>query len=117
MRFIVGTQLPPRLATHLAQKGFDSIHTTYFDAGHLLDDSEIIAIAKKELRIVITKDADFSDHYLLKGAPPKVLLVEFGNINNKELIWLFDIHFTEIIDAFNGGCEMVLFRRDEIVKY
>ena len=39
-----------------------------------------IAIAQN--RIIVTKDSDFFDRYLLKGAPPKVLLLEIGNTKN-----------------------------------
>ena len=45
MKFIVDTQLPPRLASYLQSQGYDCIHTTYFEDGHLLQDSEIIVIA------------------------------------------------------------------------
>ncbi|GAB4415318.1 MAG: hypothetical protein OHK0039_23840 [Bacteroidia bacterium] len=79
MKFIVDTQLPPRLATYLKEKGHGCIHTTHFEEGYLLGDEEIILIAQQEERAVITKDSDFSDYFMLRGAPPKVLLIEFGN--------------------------------------
>ncbi len=97
MRFIVDTQLPPKLATYLSTKGYSSIHTTYFDNGHLLKDNEKIEIAKGESRIVVTKDSDFSDYYYLKGAPPKILLLKFGNISNKTLIKNFELYLDNLI--------------------
>jgi predicted nuclease of predicted toxin-antitoxin system len=75
IKFIVDTQLPPKLSKHLLSEGYDSIHTTDFPEGHFLKDHEIIEIATNEDRIIITKDQDFFDYYLLKGAPPKVLLL------------------------------------------
>ena len=45
--FIVDTQLPPSLAVYLTGKGFDSIHTTFYTDGHLLQDNEIVEIAIK----------------------------------------------------------------------
>ena len=75
MKFLIDTQLPPRLATYLSDKGYNCIHTTYFDKGYLLEDEEIILIAQKEDRTVITKDSDFSDYFMLKGAPSKILLM------------------------------------------
>lgn len=65
MKFIVDTQLPPRLAIYLQSKGYDCIHTTDFPDGHLLQDAEIIVIAVEEDRTIISKDADFSDYYYL----------------------------------------------------
>lgn len=117
MKFIVDTQLPPRLATFLSEKGHDSIHTTHFSEGHLLTDEEIIQIAQQQGRTVVTKDADFSDYFLLKGSPPKVLLIEFGNISNQELIHLFEQHLFEVITAFDEGSEMVIFNRSEVISY
>lgn len=55
MRFIVDTQLPPRLAKFLKDKGFDTLHTTDFRDGHLLDDETIRKIAISENRIIISK--------------------------------------------------------------
>jgi predicted nuclease of predicted toxin-antitoxin system len=54
---------------------------------------------------------------MLKGSPPKVLLLEFGNISNRELIWLFDLRLEEVISAFEDGHEFVIFRRDEVIGY
>ena len=93
MKFIVDTQLPPRLATYLTEQGYDCVHTTDFEDGHLLEDDEIILIATEQDRTVITKDSDFSEYFLLRGAPPTVLLIEFGNIGNAQLIALFDQYF------------------------
>jgi predicted nuclease of predicted toxin-antitoxin system len=61
VRFLVDTQLPPLLAAYLMSKGYDALHTTFFENGHLLKDAEISIIAKNENRIIITKDSDFLD--------------------------------------------------------
>ena len=54
---------------------------------------------------------------MLKGAPPKILLIEFGNISNRELFLLFDHHFKDVIAAFDEGSSMVVFKRDEVIGY
>lgn len=95
----------------------DCIHTTFFLNGHLLEDSQIINIAIEEERVIITKDSDFSDYFLLKGFPPRVLLLEFGNIGNKELLRLFDKHLDTLITAFEEGSGMVTFGTNQIVGY
>lgn len=115
MRFIVDTQLPPRLAGYLQSRGHDCIHTTSFEDGHLLQDAEIIVIAIEEDRAVISKDTDFSDHYFLRGSPPKILLLQFGNISNSELIGYFDNYLDYIVQAFESGSNYVQFSREGIV--
>lgn len=117
LKFIVDTQLPPKLATFLSDKGFDAIHTTFFPNGHLLQDKEIREIAMQENRIIVTKDNDFFDAYLTKGAPPQVLLLQFGNIKNDELITFFDHEYANIETLFDGRAELVLFDRTRLTVY
>jgi predicted nuclease of predicted toxin-antitoxin system len=117
LKFIIDTQLPPKLAKFLTEKGCDAIHTTFFPDGHLLQDKEIREIAVRENRIIITKDSDFFDGYLAHGAPPKVLLLQFGNIKNEELLTFFDNEISNIKALFNNGEELVLFDRLQLIVY
>jgi len=39
---------------------------------------------------VVSKDSDFLDNYILEGSPKKLLIVSTGNINNQNLILLFE---------------------------
>ena len=117
MKFIVDTQLPPRLVHYITSLGYQTVHTTFYKNGHLLNDNTIVIIAKEENRTIITKDSDFLDNYVLHGAPPKVLVLEFGNISNKDLLNLFDNYFSEVMISFEQGNNIVLFRRDEIIGY
>ena len=43
----------------------------------------------EEKRIVITKEADFVNSFLLHGQPHKLLLVSTGNIKTVDLLELF----------------------------
>ena len=117
MKFLVDTQLPPKLSKYFLAQNYDSKHTTDLLEGHLLKDSEIIEIAIAEERVVVTKDQDFFDNYLLKGAPPVVLLLEFGNIGNQELIDFFTANQSTLLNLLEGGSEMILFSRERITEY
>lgn len=114
MRFIVDTQLPFKLSVFLRTEGYDCIHTTDTEQGHLLQDDEIVQIAIKNNRSVITKDSDFKEYYYDKGAPPKVLFLTFGNISNKELLLYFEDHFGKIVELFKEGHEFITFNREGI---
>jgi predicted nuclease of predicted toxin-antitoxin system len=48
-------------------------------------DGDIVALAVREGRVVVTKDNDFVTSFLLRGAPPKLLLISTGNISNDAL--------------------------------
>lgn len=53
-----------------------------------------------EQRVVITKDSDFVDSFLLHKRPWKLLLVSTGNISNRELEQLFAANLIAIADGF-----------------
>jgi len=117
IKFIVDTQLPPKLSKYLLTQEFNSKHTTDFPNGHLLTDTEIAQVAIEEERIIITKDRDFFDYYLLKGSPPRVVLLQFGNIENFELIRLFVANQDTLVALLNGGAELLLFSKKDITEY
>jgi len=117
LKFIIDTQLPYTLVKKLKVLGADAIHTTYYLDGHLLDDAKIIHIAIEQERIVITKDSDFQDNFLLKGAPPKVLLLKLGNISNKDLFKVIESVYSTVEKLFKGSNGMVVLSRDSIIGY
>ena len=45
LKFIIDTQLPPKLAKYLRDKDLPTVHTTYYPNGYLLDDRAIVEIA------------------------------------------------------------------------
>ncbi|MDQ3393190.1 MAG: DUF5615 family PIN-like protein [Bacteroidota bacterium] len=116
LRFFIDTQLPPVLATVLVENGYDAIHTSHFENGHLLNDNQIRKFAIDDDRIIITKDKDFLDHYLLKGAPPKVLLVDIGNIKNKVLLKLIRANLSSLNKLFKVST-MVILHQDKLISY
>ncbi len=78
------------------------------DAKHTLDlpqrnrtpDQEIIDIAEREGRIVVTKDDDFVQSFLVNNKPSRLLLITAGNINNIELGKLVQANLKSIVNAF-----------------
>ena len=65
MKFIVDAQLPKLLSDLLNNRGFDSIHTLDLPNKNSTSDKEITEIAFNEKRIVITKDNDFLESFIL----------------------------------------------------
>jgi predicted nuclease of predicted toxin-antitoxin system len=100
MKFIVDAQLPRRLARELAASGHDAAHTLDFPTGNRTPDGDINVKAVREGRIVVTKDNDFVTSFLLRGIPPKLLLVSTGNISNDALSKLFAANLTALENAF-----------------
>ena len=100
MRFLVDAQLPRRLATHLQSLGHDVLHTLSLPDGNKTTDTELNRLSLADQRILITKDADFVNSFLLGGEPFKLLLVATGNIRNVELLALFDLHVPDLANVF-----------------
>ena len=118
LRFIVDTQLPPSLSEFFRRKGFDATHVVDYPMGVLTTDNEIISISIKENRIVVSKDFDFFDYFLLKSYPPAILLLQLGNIKNRELFVFMENHLEAICKLFTESIErMILANQHKIVIY
>ncbi|MDM3861861.1 MAG: DUF5615 family PIN-like protein [Aphanizomenon gracile PMC644.10] len=100
MKFLIDAQLPMRIANLLENLGYDVIHTKNLPLENATPDSEINKLSILEQRIVITKDKDFLDSFLIKQEPYKLLLITTGNISNKQIEQLFLQNITQIIELF-----------------
>ena len=89
MKFLVDAQLPYGIAVFLREKGFDALHTNDLPDKERTKDSQIRSISVAEKRIVITKDYDFVDSFIIKKIPEKLLIITTGNIKNKQLLALW----------------------------
>jgi predicted nuclease of predicted toxin-antitoxin system len=85
MNVLLDAHLPRRLVVLFRAAGHDAIHTLDLPDGNATSDAEILAVAEREQRVVMTKDADFVDSSLLHGRPAKLLLITTGNIDNATL--------------------------------
>lgn len=101
MKFLVDAQFPRRLVSLLLEAGHEALHTFDLPLGNRTPDSVISELSISEGYIVITKDADFVNSFLLHQRPHKLLLVSTGNIRNSELQALFMANLENIADKFN----------------
>jgi predicted nuclease of predicted toxin-antitoxin system len=84
VNFLIDAQLPWRLAYRLRDAGHDVLHTLDLPAGNRTTDAEINELSTRNSRMLITKDTDFVDSFLLFHRPYKVLLISTGNITNSD---------------------------------
>lgn len=103
MKFLIDAQLPDRLARALVAVGHDAIHTSGLPDGNRTKDGVLVTLADGGERVLVTKDGDFRDGHLLRGAPRRLLIVATGNIHNSELLALFDVHLDELIAALEAN--------------
>ncbi len=114
MKFIIDAHLPRRLTLLLEQAGYEAIHTLDLSRGNRTPDSFINQLSINEQRVVVTKDSDFVDSFLLRKEPWKLLLVSTGNIRNADLIAVFQANLVRIVKGFDI-IDFIEINRTEII--
>lgn len=116
MRFMVDAQLPVRLARFLNEQGYDTLHTKDLPGHNATPDAEINNLSVQEQRVIVTKDADFVESFLLRQIPYKLLLVSTGNIKNSELELLFQANLQQLAGLLENHSYIEL-GRDAIIVH
>jgi predicted nuclease of predicted toxin-antitoxin system len=114
MKFLFDAQLPRRLVDRLRQSGVDAMHTLELPHGNRTPDSELNELSITTQRVLVTKDSDFVDSFLLYQQPWKLLLVSTGNISNAELEALFLENIGRMAEAF-GSFDFIEINRNNLV--
>jgi len=100
VKLLPDAQPPRRLARDLAGAGHDAIHAFDLPLGNSTPDFDLIALATREARIMVTKDADFVASFWLRRLPPKLPLISTGNISNDELWQRFAPNLVRVESLF-----------------
>lgn len=116
MKFIVDAQLPHALSDLLNQKGFSSKHTLDLPERNRTKDGQIASLANEEERVVISKDIDFLESYIIKKEPKKLILVKTGNISNGVLLSIFDKNLKTIIHMISRS-DLIEIGKTEIAEH
>jgi len=117
VKVLVDAHLPKRLSEFLSVHDIESKHTLDLPKKNATPDSEIIRFADDENRVVITKDSDFLDNYILDGSPKKLLIVSTGNINNRNLIQLFEKNLETLKSLFEENSVIEINEEEIQVHY
>lgn len=110
MKLLVDENLPPRLVPELADLFPDSVHVDTLGFSSTPD--EIIWEYAKEYGFAfLTKDKDFANLSLAKGAPPKVILLQTGNCSTTDLILLIRKNAIRFSDFESDAARSLLLLR------
>ena len=116
MRFLVDAQLPRRTVGWLTVAGNDATHTLDMTARNRSTDLQLIDLADREQRVVVTKDTEFVDSHLLSGRPAKLCLISTGNISNRDLEALFVPLIPDIVRDFQSNSFLEIGRTSIIIR-
>ena len=93
MKFLVDAQLPRRLVAQMRQAPWMAIEVRT----GLSTNSQ-----SKNNYVVVTKDSDFVESFLLRREPWKLLLISTGNISNERLEALFASTILRVVEGFDS---------------
>ena len=89
--FLIDANLPAKISIWQNQR---FIHINTLDP--YWDDEAIWQYAKTNNLTIISKDKDFLLHQLLKGTPPKVIHIKFGNLKLNDFISIIENCWNEV---------------------
>jgi predicted nuclease of predicted toxin-antitoxin system len=110
VNFVIDAQLPRRLAGRLRELGYQAVHTLDLPRGNRTKDREIWELADGDQAVVVSKDADFVINRALHGRPRRLLVVVTGNIDNDELLHLFEANLAMLEQVFLAPAQVELSR-------
>jgi predicted nuclease of predicted toxin-antitoxin system len=80
------------------------------------EDKYINELSIKENRVVITKDSDFLESFLIKLIPAKLVIVKTGNITNRDLFMILEKHIGYICEALSQS-SLIEINKTEIIVH
>lgn len=90
MRFLIDMPVTPDSVSHLQAAGHDAVHADAIGLARA-SDSEVLAVARREERIVVTADLDYPRLLALESASgPGIILFRGGTYSDAEMLALID---------------------------
>jgi predicted nuclease of predicted toxin-antitoxin system len=109
LNFIVDAQLPPALARWIETRGHSATHV--FDIGlNSAGDLVIWERARDQATIIVSKDEDFVDQWLLSDDPAALVWIRKGNCSNRVLMEWLEPLWPEAIRRLEGGERLIELR-------
>jgi predicted nuclease of predicted toxin-antitoxin system len=90
LKFLIDMPVTPDAGPHLRAAGHDAIHAVDLGLARA-PDNELLAVARREERIVVTADLDYPRLIALQQADrPGVILFRGGTYSDREMLVLLD---------------------------
>lgn len=96
MEFLCDVHISYKVVRFLIKSGFKATHVNeILDKWHTKD-GDICEYADSRDLILVTKDVDFKNSYLINNTPKKLIKINLGNISNVDLLNKLDQHLSAI---------------------
>ncbi|HYX16970.1 MAG TPA: DUF5615 family PIN-like protein [Nostoc sp.] len=104
MKLLFDHNLSPRLVDRLADMYPNSQHLFLISLDQA-DDLTVWEYAGQSGFTVVTRDADFNELSILRGFPPKVIWIRYGNCSTRQIEEILRSH-VEDIQAFDKNPDL-----------
>jgi predicted nuclease of predicted toxin-antitoxin system len=109
VNFLIDAQLPPALARWITSQGHSATHV--YDAGlATADDPVIWERARSENTVIVSKDEDFVDHWLLSDQPVLLVWIRKGNCSNRALMAWLEPLWPDAVNRLEQGERLIELR-------
>ncbi len=106
MKLLIDAQLPPALARALKEIGEDAYPVRELGLRDA-DDTTIWDYAIENKMVLITKDEDFSERFLVSKNAPEIVWLRIGNTSNRTLIEWFVPLWPEVLRRLNASERLI----------
>jgi len=112
LRLLLDEALSPNTAAYLRQLGYDALHVSALDALGF-DDPEIVALAQREQRVIVTPDLDYGYLLLTTPSAPSAVLLRLKDRRKEHVNMLLAFYLPNVIEPLNRGA-LVLIEDDDM---
>lgn len=102
MKFLVDAQLPPEMARWISSRSHVAAHVSELGLSSA-DDKEIWDRARREREVLVTKDDDFVDRWLLKSDGIALVWIRRGNCSNRVLLEWIEPLWADVLRRLEQG--------------
>lgn len=114
MKFLCDVHISYKVVHYLKEQSFEAVHVNEILDKWYTKDSDICFYADQNDLIIISKDVDFKDSFLLKNTPKKLVKINLGNISTDALINSLSVNLHAIEKLNSAGKFMVELDKDVV---
>ena len=96
MKLLCDVHIPFKLVRLLIDLGYEAKHVNELPDKWFTSDQDICKYCDEHNCVVVTKDKDFKDSFLIKREPKKVIKINLGNVSTKDLLLIFNKHIASV---------------------
>lgn len=103
MKVLCDVHIALKVVRFFQKNNVEATHVNGLPNSFYSSDKDICKFADQNDHVVLTKDSDFLDSYLVQQTPFKLIKVNLGNISTPELIAILERHLDFLIAYFEKG--------------